>query len=263
MGQAATRITIRKQAKTHLDTLFSRADQVILIHYSCESFYDRPDGSSPRITSIGVRNLASGQTSSFSIHQMAERKKYAKDILEQKYNELEKMMLDEFYKYIYAHSGSLWLHWNMRDINYGFQALAHRYKVLGGSPVEIHESQLFDLSRIFLALYGPKYIGHPRLHKLFEKNNLIHKDLLSGAEEAISFDKKEYVKLHQSTLRKLDNFETLAERANDGTLKTDAKWSYTLRDYPEAVGDFLRENWIVTILVFVITIVGFIYTFIQ
>lgn len=135
MGQAATRIQMRKRAKRQLSDLFNRADQVIIIHYSCESFYDRPDGSSPRITSIAVRNLASGQTTSFSIHQMAERKRYPKDIIEKKYNELEKVMLDEFYKYVYSHSTHIWLHWNMRDMYYGFHAIAHRYKVLGGTPL--------------------------------------------------------------------------------------------------------------------------------
>jgi len=45
--------------------IFRRAAWVI--HYSCESFYDRPNGASPRITSIAVRKLDSGQTLSFSI----------------------------------------------------------------------------------------------------------------------------------------------------------------------------------------------------
>jgi hypothetical protein len=28
-----------------------------------------------------------------------------------------------------------YLHWNMRDINYGFAAIEHRHRVLDGSPV--------------------------------------------------------------------------------------------------------------------------------
>ena len=78
-------------------------DFVVVIHYSCESFYDRPNGTSPRITSIAVRNLASGQTTSFSIHQVAERRKMLNNI-EEHYDNLEKEMLDDFNNYIHSHS---------------------------------------------------------------------------------------------------------------------------------------------------------------
>lgn len=261
MGQAATRIQTRKKAKRELASLFTKAEQVIIIHYSCESFYDRLDGSSPRITSIAVRNLASGQTKSFSIHLMAERKGYQKEVSEQKYNELEKDMLDDFYKYVYARSTHIWLHWNMRDVNYGFQAIAHRYRVLGGNPIDIHESQLVDLSRLLIAIYGLKYVGHPRIRKLLEKNDMTHKDLLSGAEEAEAFERKDYVSLHQSTLRKADMFETIAERANNDILATDNGAGYTFRDYPEVVGDFFKENWIISIITFIGTVIGIISFF--
>jgi hypothetical protein len=151
MGQAWSKVQKRRQAKSKLAELMSKADQVIVIHYSCESFYERLDGSSPRITSIAVRNLESGQTTSFSIHQAAERNGYSATDLEQHYNELEKLMLDEFSEYVGLHKLHLWLHWNMRDINYGFPAIVHRHKVLKGEPEEIDESKLFDLSRLLRA----------------------------------------------------------------------------------------------------------------
>jgi hypothetical protein len=43
MGQAWNKIQKRKLAKNKLSDLMSKAEQVIVIHYSCESFYDRPD----------------------------------------------------------------------------------------------------------------------------------------------------------------------------------------------------------------------------
>jgi hypothetical protein len=54
---------------------------------------------------------------------MAERQNVAKEAIEQQYDTLEKLMLDEFYEYVRLHGSHTWLHWNMRDINYGFQAL--------------------------------------------------------------------------------------------------------------------------------------------
>lgn len=161
MGEAWNKVQKRKQAKVRLTELMSKSEQVVVIHYSCESFYDRPDGSSPRITSIAVRNLESGQTTSFSIHQVAERKGYSANVLEQHYNQLEKLMLDEFYDYVRRHSSHIWLHWNMRDINYGFPAIAHRYKVLQGEPEQVSESKLVDLSRLLISIYSVGYITHP------------------------------------------------------------------------------------------------------
>src|SRR3954449_8797099 len=100
-----------------LDEIFRDAANVWVIHYSCESFYDRPEGRSPRITSIAVRNLDSGQTASFSIHRIAERAQISFDKIEKKYDELERKMLDGFFEHTRNHRGTKYLHWNMRDIN--------------------------------------------------------------------------------------------------------------------------------------------------
>ncbi len=45
-----------------------------------------------------------------------------------------------------------------------------------------------------------------------------------GVDEASAFERKEYVALHQSTLRKVDILHTLAERAYRGTLVTNTSW---------------------------------------
>jgi hypothetical protein len=69
----------QKEAFNLIDALTKDAENVSVIHYFCESFYDRPNGASPRITSIAVRKLDTGQTLSFSIHQVAEREGIAFD----------------------------------------------------------------------------------------------------------------------------------------------------------------------------------------
>jgi hypothetical protein len=122
----------QKEGWTTLDKLFGDASNVWVIHYSCESFYDRPEGRSPRVTSIAVRRLDSGQTLSFSIHQVAEEQRIGFNEIEAEYDKLERKMLDELYSHVGSHKGMKYLHWNMRDINYGFAAIDHRYKVLGG-----------------------------------------------------------------------------------------------------------------------------------
>ena len=244
MSKASERFHRRREAKRQLTEINKNRNNVVVIHYSCESFYDRPDGTSPRITSIAVRNLATGQTESFSIHQIAERdKKLTIEDINDHYDELEKKMLKEFYDYMEKHENYQWVHWNMRNINYGFAALEHRYKVLGGDPVKIHESCRHDLSRLLLALYGPDYIEHRRLENFVKLNSISNLNFLSGADEAEAFENGEYVKLHQSTLCKVDIISYLADRAVSNTLKTDAKLTGIYGNYLTFAIEKMRESW--------------------
>ncbi|MEB3182016.1 MAG: hypothetical protein VKL59_23715, partial [Nostocaceae cyanobacterium] len=146
---------------------------------------------------------------------------------------------------------------------YGFPALAHRYQVLGGKPVEIDESNLVDLSRLLINIYGVRYIEHPRLQKLMEKNKISVRDFLSGPDEATAFTNKEYVKLHQSTLRKVDVLANIIERTDNGSLKTNAKWKDMYGGYPGVIGEILKENWLVSIISFVSAIAGIAAIFMQ
>lgn len=226
MGSALNRRARRNKARKRLDQLFADPEHLNVIHYSCESFYDNPGGSSRRVTSIAVLNAGSGQATAFSIHQMAERmrKNVSPDDIHQTYDVLEKAMLAEFCKYVQDHPNDHWLHWNMRDTNYGFPAIEHRYRVLGGTPVHIPESHLFDLAAALVDIYGDDYIGHHRLETLMRFNGITDTSFLTGAEEAEAFENREYVKLHQSTVRKVRVIYALAEREWDRRLRTKAGW---------------------------------------
>lgn len=249
MSKASERLRHFREAKRQLTEINKKRDNVVVIHYSCESFYDRPDGTSPRITSIAVRNLATGQTESFSIHQVAERdKKLTIEDINDHYDELEKKMLKEFYDYVEKHEHYQWVHWNMRNINYGFAALEHRYKVFGGDPVKIHESCRHDLSLLLMQLYGDNYIHHRRLENIVEKNSLSHPHFLKGAEEVEAFENSNYVKLHQSTLCKVDIISHLVDRAVSRTLKTDAKRTGIYGNYFAFAIEKMRENWVFVLI---------------
>lgn len=215
----------QRAAQQQFSLLHQKKDQVILIHYSCESFYDSEDGRTPRITSIACRNFGSGQTRSFSIHQVSELPKFAGVDAWDKYDEIEKELLDQFFAYVREHvAHALWVHWNMRDINYGFQAIEHRYKVLGGDPVEIPDERKYDLARMFVARYGKRYAGHPRLESIMKINKITDKDFLSGKDEAYAFKDRKFLALHQSTLRKVDVISSLLEAETSRRLKTNARF---------------------------------------
>lgn len=244
MGQEIRRLTKRKQAKTKIESLIGNANTTLVIHYSCESFYDRTDGKTPRVTSVAVRNLSSGQTDSFSIHKVAEQKQIAFDQIDVNYDELEREMLNEFFEFMRSRQFYSWIHWNMRDINYGFAAIEHRFRVLGGNPTLISENSKFDLSRALNNLYGMAYIEHPKLESIVNKNEITKKDFLTGKEEAEAFKNKEYIKLHQSTLRKVDIIANIFERICDKTLKTNTKWFEHYAYTPQVLVEFIKEHWV-------------------
>ena len=216
----------QKDAQKALDDLFSNPDNVCVVHYSCESFYDREEGRSPRITSIALRKLDSAQTTSFSIHQTAETNNWLHEI-EKHYDELEEEMLNRFFCRLSSFQGTKYLHWNMRDANYGFQAIEHRFRILSGKdakPYLVDEKHKIDLSRLLKDIYGSDYIGHPRMEQLLCKNNIARRDFLPGQEEAKAFENRNFAALHLSTLRIVDVIANIAVLAHDRNLETTTTW---------------------------------------
>lgn len=247
MGKELNKLRARKEVRQRFDAINKRRDMCLVIHYSCESFYDIKDGRTPRVTSIAVRQFSSGQTASFSIHKSAELKGVAQADIAGQYDDLERDMLTEFFDYLRTKPDHIFVHWNMRDINYGFQAIEHRFRVLKGTPVTVSDDKKVDLARELIALYGVKYAPHGesgRLHSLMEMNHITAKDVLTGAGEAEAFEKQEYVKLHQSTLRKVDVVAHILDRDLDGSLKTKAPWMDKHGFHPVAVVEWVTEHWL-------------------
>ncbi len=254
MGIPSYKIKKRKKAKDTLSNLINNDDNILIIHYSCESFYDIEDGRTPRVTSIAIRFFGSGQTKSFSIHKIAEREGLALNKIESHYDNLEYKMLNEYFEFVKEHKNFNWIHWNMRDINYGFEAIKNRFSVLGGDPVKINESKKFDLARIIVSLYGLNYIGHPRLKSLVEKNNITKRDFLTGKKEAECFENKEFVKLHQSTLRKVDIFQTIIERWANNSLKTNSSIFDIYGLNPQSIFELVKSHWLLYLIYTIITL---------
>lgn len=255
MGRQRDLYTKWKRAKQRLSELFQQPEHTVVVHYSCESFYDRENNPrSPRVTSIAVRNLDSGQAKSFSIHLIAERLGLL-DSIEKHYDQLEREMLQDFYEEVRVRQHCKWLHWNMRDANFGFEALDNRMKALGGQPVIVPEANRFDLARLLVNIYGKGYIEHPRLTKLMERNHLTAKDYLAGPNEAHAFEQKQFVKLHQSTLRKIDVLANLAERAHASDLDTLSSWWEVNGRSIKAAGEWIREHWLIGAIIVLLGLV--------
>lgn len=237
-----------KSARKIFSDIDKNPGKYLIIHYSCESFYDIKDGHTPRITSIAVYDYATAQTDSFSIHKMAEKTKIPIDDIETHYDELEKSMLDEFFEYAKEHKTYFWIHWNMRDMNYGFKAIEHRFSVLGGEPYKIPDTQKIDLARQLVNCYGVRYTGHPRMEKLILQNDITTKDYLNGQKEAEAFANGEYVKLHMSTLRKVDMFASILNRAINNTLRVNSSWKDIYGVSIQGILSFCKDTWWIQIV---------------
>ncbi|WP_026728955.1 hypothetical protein [Flavobacterium denitrificans] len=248
MSKPSERFKKRKNAKELLQRISDNAIEYLIIHYSCESFYDLPEGNTPRITSIGVRYVKNAQTHSFSIHKIAELRQIASDQINQNYNDLEKAMLDEYFDFVSKHINHKWIHINMRNINYGFEAINHRYRVLGGNPISINDDSKIDLARLFIDLYGKEYAPHPRFESLYLLNNITMTDFLNGTQEAQAFVEGNYVGLHQSTLRKIDNMHNVLTLANEDDLKNKSTLFQMYGISLSGLYYMSKDNWIVAII---------------
>lgn len=236
------RLKRRAAAQSTLDAVLANRRSALTIHYSSQGFEGDKVTSSPHVNSIAVRNIGTGQTVSFALHLSAEltgtEEGNADDL-----PRLEKHLLDRFYEFVRSHLDYQWVHWNMRDINYGFPALAHRYRALGGTPADIPESNLMDLARLLKDYYGEKYAEHPRLTSLARMNDVNLTDYLTGQEESDAFARGELARPHNSTLRKVDLLDNILTKMHNGTLKTGAKPIDVYGSYLVLGAEMIRDHW--------------------
>ncbi|MCL5245650.1 hypothetical protein M4I21_07515 [Cellulophaga sp. 20_2_10] len=151
------RIRERKQGFDLLNELLKEKVKCNIIHYSCESFVTN-HGNTPRVTSICVMNLRTSQTKSFSIHLQAQFSGLDfNNLSSSEYDNLEKIMLEDFSAFVALNATHKWIHWNMRDSNYGFEAINNRIRILQGTPFQIPDDFKYDFPRILGRIYTYGY----------------------------------------------------------------------------------------------------------
>ena len=206
-----------KKVKKHPDRFY-------IIHYSSQSLYDdgMGDGLSPSITSIAVMHHSSRQTVTFAIHSIAEELGISKEEVESRYGEIEKEILERFYAFARDRREKYWVHWNMRNIVFGFEHLEHRYRALAKKdppaiPIEVR----INLNDIYRDRYGGDYASDPnRMLNLMLLNGERDPRFLLGKEEAEAFKAKDFIRMHGSTISKVEFFRHTIVLALKGQLKT-------------------------------------------
>jgi hypothetical protein len=216
------RLRERRKGISLLHEITKDQSRSLVIHYSSESFVTN-HGNTPRITSICVKSLNTAQTKSFSIHLQAQFEGLDfNNLSNEEYDRLESDMLAEFSDFVKSHASYRWVHWNMRDSNYGFEAIDNRIRILDGQTFDIDDDRKYDFPRILRLLYTYAYEkNNPdgRLLNLAKRNNISTIHALTGAEESTAFNNKEYLRLHMSTLKKVDIIESIVHRTEAEQLK--------------------------------------------
>jgi len=139
-------------------------DRFYIIHYSSQSLYDEGvDGLSPRITSIVVMHYSTRQTVSFALNAVAETLDISREQVERRNDEIELALLERFFAFLRDRHEKYWIHWNMRNLTFGFEHLEHRYRSLSKKeppsvPVEVR----LNLNDMLSQRYGSDYANDPR-----------------------------------------------------------------------------------------------------
>lgn len=236
----------RKGLKETTYILGSRND-VFSIHYSCESF-NKTKSSTPRVTSLSIYNLATGEQKTFTLHIEAQLKKYnCKRLSKNELDASERSLLNKFYKFIKAHQGCLWVHWNMKNSKYGFDALSIRYNFLTGKPApNIRVQDQYDLKVMLRKLYGPNFEVdkcESKLLNLVRRNSLSLRGMLLGIEEANAFTAKNYQAVMESSQSKAEAIGLLMKAAGEKTLKVNASFKEIYGINALGIALFLVDNY--------------------
>lgn len=245
----SSRLTDRRKGFSQIEELKKADSKTLVIHYSCESFFNS-QGRTPRVTSIAVKNRGNGTSIIFSIHLMAQiQKKSLVNISDADLDIIEKEMLKEYFDFIKRHSTYKWVHWNMRNASYGFEAISNRYRILGGTPKSIEDQFKYDLPEILGHIYTYHFEKHKKptkgqLLNLTIRNGNTTRDALTGEDEALAFDQKNFLKLHMSTMRKVEMVDRLLVLEEKRQLKVAVSIVRSCGLTPSGIIEIVRSNWL-------------------
>ncbi|AOH39182.1 hypothetical protein [Dialister pneumosintes] len=176
-----------KEAKQTIKEIFQRLDRYRIIHYSCQSFNRVENGKSTIIAAIAIYLPQYDRTESFDIQSTAEYLNIEYKDINKNLEKIEKVLLKNFFEFIRKNTDQKYLHWNMRNSKYGFQALSNRYMALVHQKpeYEIPSDKCINIAAVLENYYGVGYVSDPKIKHLIEKNfNVRPGNLLYGEEEA-------------------------------------------------------------------------------
>lgn len=155
------------------------------------------------------------------MHTIAEYLRISPENVETRYDEIERELLTQFYNFARDRREKYWVHWNMRNVVFGFEHIEHRYRVLtNNEPPSIPVEVRINLNDVLKNRYGNDYAPDPRMLSLMELNGERVQGFLSGEEESEAFKAKDFIRMNTSTIAKVGFFSFVITAAAKGKLKT-------------------------------------------
>lgn len=221
-------INEHKEANSIISDYVKKKSDYIFIHYARQNCFADAYEKGPRIIAIVAMNAESEQFVVFSLKKSAE--KQGNDFFklsEMEQDQIEHDMLCDFFEYVNDNKAKTWLHWNMKNNNFGFSAIEDRFRSLKGDPIHFGESKLINISVLLKKKYGMNYAKDNmwngklmgKMYDIFILNNINDSYILDGEREIIEYILKNIIPIEQSVLGKLKAFKIIMEKTADNVLK--------------------------------------------
>lgn len=245
MSSANRKNERREHVIRNLKNLSKRKNTIFVVNYCCINIPGNRAKPATRPAAIAAKSLASGHTTSFSIHHEAELAGLSQGEAKNRYGELEEKMLARYFDFLSKHTTASWLQWDTRSSESGFSYIHERFRALNSkSWASMAENKRHELKRMIGAVYGLSHGERPQLHQLIEQNRIEAQGFLDSKAETDAFMHNEFDNLLQSTLCKVEAIAILFERVGDGTLKTNARWHRRYGIRPSVLVGKAAKHWI-------------------
>ncbi len=246
----------KKSAITTFESFLNNPGESLVIHYSRQDLDDNESGmATPRIIAIIVKSLDGKFNECFAIHHEAEKAKIVWDEITNYYDFLEERLIKGFVAFVKSHRNYNWLHWDMNDVHFSFEAIEHRYKVLidenGKDFINVPLDRRYNINQLIKNIYGDNYENDPQLDHLIKSNNkgILQGNFLTLPQEAIAFKDLNFSKILESLRCKVNFLLEIIQKVPENKLKVKSR-SFIIR-----LGEFITHPVTATVAV-ISTIVG-------
>lgn len=253
----------RKIAVRNLHKITEDPSKVLFIHYSESSTYDDDDygNISPIITSIVIKSLDGQIDKQFAIHLEVDKADIPKDQIQDSYRELELRILKLYNDFVRRNLECFWIHWDMKNIHFGFEAIKHRYEKIFESLedyCEIPNNKKKNLRTIMEGMYGDNFVsGADSLKALMlcNSDNVEDSTYLSKENESSQFENKNFTNVIRSVDLKVEFIKKATNKLINKKLIVLNKNNYAV--FVDAINHpyFTLSGWIIGLIGLVLTII--------
>src|SRR5690606_37991970 len=208
----------------------------LFFHYSERSTaeHDGYGNISPIITSVVIKSLEGQIDNQSAFHLEAEKPAVTNDHIHDSYREIALRILNLYIDFVKRNIDSFWIHWDMKNIHFGFEAIKHRYEKIFETLddyCEIPNNKKKNLRTIIEGMYGDNFVsGADRLKALMVCNsdNVEDPTYLSKDNESSQFENKNFIAVIRSVDLKVEFIKKATKKLSSKTLIVSNKNNYAV-----------------------------------